>query len=586
MLKTKAQEMINSGQQTQAASQALETLKKFETLTHLTSNLRQERESQFKDHRQYIEAHEELAAWLQRTREKIPMLAQSSGRLFDVENANSVFNNLLNKKTQGTLLVERLGQAGDLVLASTSSQGKAQIQSEIKELTDSFNLLFAQIQQERDSLEDTMSLLREWKEEHERLSDWLQQCDIIIKAAKITFMGTIEEKRKQVRDVDEIVEKLNKGKADMDKFNKMAEPLVAKSYLDSHVGTILNGMNSRYETQVKTATDILSKVRGNLECHEEFVKTHKKAKDWMEEAKNVIADCAQSPSDNKGRLQTNLALIQDLVQRQEQGQKLIHLTVNLGERALRTTRSDGRDAINDQIKEIQAEWDRLVKKISNTKVAMETSLLRWADYDSSYTQVQKWISDREAKLAEVTEQKKPKKGILKNAKPIPGMSSVAIGDRKANLRVTNTIVQDIVSLEPMIESVTSKAENLQQETPASDISTKYQSLNKKAQELYAKQKESVELHQAFADLASDLMSWIRLQKEKLVKISEPVGDKETLSNKISQLKVLQNELPEGQSKLEAALSKAKDACNIVDEDDKELIEQEAAILQEEFDNYA
>ena len=586
MLKTKAQEMINSGQQTQAASQALETLKKFETLTHLTSNLRQERESQFKDHRQYIEAHEELAAWLQRTREKIPMLAQSSGRLFDVENANSVFNNLLNKKTQGTLLVERLGQAGDLVLASTSSQGKAQIQSEIKELTDSFNLLFAQIQQERDSLEDTMSLLREWKEEHERLSDWLQQCDIIIKAAKITFMGTIEEKRKQVRDVDEIVEKLNKGKADMDKFNKMAEPLVAKSYLDSHVGTILNGMNSRYETQVKTATDILSKVRGNLECHEEFVKTHKKAKDWMEEAKNVIADCAQSPSDNKGRLQTNLALIQDLVQRQEQGQKLIHLTVNLGERALRTTRSDGRDAINDQIKEIQAEWDRLVKKISNTKVAMETSLLRWADYDSSYTQVQKWISDREAKLAEVTEQKKPKKGILKNAKPIPGMSSVAIGDRKANLRVTNTIVQDIVSLEPMIESVTSKAENLQQETPASEISTKYQSLNKKAQELYAKQKESVELHQAFADLASDLMSWIRLQKEKLVQISEPVGDKETLSNKISQLKVLQNELPEGQSKLEAALSKAKDACNIVDEDDKELIEQEAAILQEEFDNYA
>ena len=44
----------------------------------------------------------------------------------------------------------------------------------------------------------------------------------------------------------------------------MAEPLVAKSYLDSHVDTLLNGMNFRYETQVKTATDILSKVRRNL----------------------------------------------------------------------------------------------------------------------------------------------------------------------------------------------------------------------------------------------------------------------------------------------------------------------------------
>ena len=37
-------------------------------------------------------------------------------------------------------------------------------------------------------------------------------------AAKITFMGTIEEKRKQVRDVDEIVEKLNKAKTDTDKI--------------------------------------------------------------------------------------------------------------------------------------------------------------------------------------------------------------------------------------------------------------------------------------------------------------------------------------------------------------------------------
>lgn len=79
--------------------------------------------------------------------------------------------------------------------------------------------------------------------------------------------------------------------------------------------------------------------------------------------------------------------------------------------------------------------------------------------------------------------------------PTPGMSSASIGDRKATLRATNTIVQDIVSLEPMIESVTSKAENLMQESPASEISSKYQSLTKQAQEMYARQKEIVEQHQ-------------------------------------------------------------------------------------------
>jgi nesprin-1 len=81
------------------------------------------------------------------------------------------------------------------------------------------------------------------------------------------------------------------------------------------------------------------------------------------------------------------------------------------------------------------------------------------------------------------------------------------------------------------------------------------------------------------------MAWMRVAKERLGKISEPVGDKETLSSKITQLKVLQSEVPEGQTKLDAALAKGSDACGIVDDDDRELIEEEVAVLQEEFDNY-
>lgn len=49
------------------------------------------------------------------------------------------------------------------------------------------------------------------------------------------------------------------------------------------------------------------------------------------------------------------------------------------------------------------------------------------------------------------------------------------------------------------------------------------------------------------------------------------------------LKVLQSELPEGQKKLEVALERAEKACSFADEEEKEIIEQEVVILQEEFD---
>lgn len=47
--------------------------------------------------------------------------------------------------------------------------------------------------------------------------------------------------------------------------------------------------------------------------------------------------------------------------------------------------------------------------------------------------------------------------------------------------------------------------------------------------------------------------------------------------------MLQSELPEGQKKLEIALERAEKACSFADEEEKEIIEQEVVMLQEEFD---
>lgn len=585
ILKSKASEMVQSGQQGQAAFQAQEVLKRFDLLSSEVRRLRNEREEQFKDHKSYQECHDELQGWLTRAKEKIPASGQRAlgDRLYDIETAGSTLTGLMNKKAQGSLLLERLQQSGEVAMASTSEPGKDIIRNEMKAANDNFEQLFKEIQQQKESLETTMLKLRDWKEEYERLSDWLQQCEILIKAAKTTLVATLGDKKKQVQDMHEVISKLETGNAQIERFNDAASGLLA-SQLDSYVSTQLRNLNSRYQVQLNMGRDVLKKVEANLEQHQQFLNSLEKTGSWIQQARDVIAECGQSSGSDrsKERLQANLATIQDLVKRQDEGQNLVHATVSWGEKCLRNTRSDGRDTINDQIKETQAEWDRIVKKLASTKVSLETSLLQWADYNSSYSQVSQWISDREAKLQKVVEQK-PNRG--KKGHPTPGMSSISIGDRKATLRATNTIVQDIVSLEPMIESVTSKAGNLMQNAPASEISSKYQTLTKQAQEMYARQKQMVEQHQAFVDHANEFMAWIRSAKERLGKISEPVGDKETLSGKITQLKVLQSEVPEGQKKLEAALSEGVQACSVVDEGDRELIEEEVAVLQGEFDNY-
>jgi nesprin-1 len=213
--------------------------------------------------------------------------------------------------------------------------------------------------------------------------------------------------------------------------------------------------------------------------------------------------------------------------------------------------------------------------MTGAKVNLETQLLQWADYSSSYNQLQQWINDREVKLQQAQEQK-----AAKTRKGQP-----ALVERKANLRQTNDIVQDIVSFEPMIQSVTSKASGLQQGAPATEISSKYETLTKQAKELFAKQKDAVEKMQAFLDAGNDFAQWIRNAKEEINKCSESTGDKESLISKLAQLKALENDIPTGQEKLQKTLEQANIAIQDANTEDREQIEEEVALVQGEFDNY-
>ena len=142
-LKSKVAEMIASGQQSLAASEAQEILNKFDALFERIKSLLAERQDQYKDHRLYKEAHDDLIGWLSRAREKIPSMKQRSlSDKLAIENAVAPLESLLNKKAQGELLVEHLQHTGNVVCASTSPQGQEVIRNEMRALTESFENLF------------------------------------------------------------------------------------------------------------------------------------------------------------------------------------------------------------------------------------------------------------------------------------------------------------------------------------------------------------------------------------------------------------------------------------------------------------
>ena len=85
-----------------------------------------------------------------------------------------------------------------------------------------------------------------FQEEYERISDWIQQTDIEIKAQKNALVSTLQEKEKQVTTVQGLSDRLDKGEEMINKFNEMAGGLLS-SHLDTYVNNQLRHLNSRYQ---------------------------------------------------------------------------------------------------------------------------------------------------------------------------------------------------------------------------------------------------------------------------------------------------------------------------------------------------
>ena len=194
--------MLSNEKQAQAAVQAQNILKQFDNLSERLKTLRAERETQYRDHRHYKEAYDDLLAFVKRTRDKIPALKQRNlGDRLSIETAVSAMVTLLTRQAQGQILVDQLFHRGEVFLHSTSSTAQENYRKEIQALKESFEDLFKDISSQKENLEKTVIQWRDYKDEYEKLSDWLQKADADMKAYKTMLYASIGEKTQQVKNV-------------------------------------------------------------------------------------------------------------------------------------------------------------------------------------------------------------------------------------------------------------------------------------------------------------------------------------------------------------------------------------------------
>lgn len=147
--------------------------------------------------------------------------------------------------------------------------------------------------------------------------------------------------------------------------------------------------------------DTLKKLDQHVDDHSQYKDAHSKAANWLSAMKQRLTGYSDTgDTADKEQVQEQLENLHELIVMKDEGQTLLHSANTWGEKTLVTTSVEGRSDIQRQLQVLQEGWDSLMSGTSDVRVALESQLLQWSQFDDNFQQIQRWLKDMERKTGD------------------------------------------------------------------------------------------------------------------------------------------------------------------------------------------
>lgn len=137
-----------------------------------------------------------------------------------------------------------------------------------------------------------------------------------------------------------------------------------------------------------------------MNSHIQYKESYDNFYDWIRNCKIEIQQCSDSHGE-KDSVQKKLTKVNKIIESLPKGEALLQKAINLCEAVLETTGNEGKDNINQEIKQLKIEWENLQQICKDTKKLLEKCLSAWADYLETSEKMSKWVKEFDNKLKTV-----------------------------------------------------------------------------------------------------------------------------------------------------------------------------------------
>lgn len=572
----KAQQLVD---QTQDASLNvyLQSIKQlFLNIVSKSEHLQNNLDDCVKKHSNLLNECKDFKDWLNMEKEKLHECEDVSGEKSDIIRKIATIATLKSAETDGAKKLDAIRETSVGVNKSTSQPGIQAIQADIEGLQNDLRGLLKSLSNAESKQQHTLKQWDNFESQSEKLLDWLRVAESSLRDQ--VLLSDLPEKSNQLELYTKQRDEVTKKEKEVDEFIDKSHTLLQISGAE-RLKPLISQISNRYQQLHITTKEVINHWSKLVDDHKKFNKVYDETLSWLtplEENINFLND-----QSNTSPLDVKANKLQVLLLEREKGDQKIAVLTATGETLLPDTSAQGREKIRQDLRDVRERWDKLNDGIKQQQKYHEIQSLQWSSYQETLQQTLAWLDEKEKLVQQ------------ENA----ASTSVSTQEIRSKLLKNKTLLQEILSHKRVIEVVTEKAQTVTESVTSDEQKAKnvqetvksiwerYDKLTSNLKNLIAQLDNCLDVYQQFNDMQKSHQDYQKQLWERLQMLSDYSGNKGALQSKLKKIQELQDNVPDGHSRIKMLSDHVQTRAQILPPRAKEAMVRDLSTLTVDFEKF-
>ncbi|XP_067272909.1 nesprin-1 isoform X4 [Pseudorasbora parva] len=503
--------------------------------------------------------------WLSELRAGIEECFEQTGDAVAISSQQQKLKTAVEEGMEGEERLAQVCEDGERLLLHLTSGGTGGVQELLDSCRYALDTFVMECRQRIRSLEESATLLNGYEKRVVELSDWLQQLEVRLKTDAPLWGESppaAPDCSEELRRVEEIHRELLMRRASLE---RLCQSSLSVTERGSGSGNgVAAELLSNHEALLQGARGRLRR----LQEYQAFEEALKAVELWLQEVERSL-DTLEDTEGSKKEVEEKLEQAQDILLMKGEGEVKLNMAAGKAELVIKSNGEEERGVICSKLQEAEDAWAALLLRAMSCHSRLEWTVNQWDLFVESRAQLQRWL---EGVGLEVKGPLEPQLGLREKRKQLE------------RLRLLSSDVEDhqgaLCYLEESAAELHKRTgDPVFKEEEMVLLRAHFEDVKAAAEERVRLSEDVVIEHKKYMETIRELTDWLMVVGEELQQCSDPSGDSDTLSRKLTEVReLLERGACEGRERLRRVRLSAERAGRHTAAAGCELMDGEVAAL--------